>query len=384
MMDFFGFESHLSENEQILMESVRRWVAERVLPDIGGYYQRGEFPKHIVKEMGALGVLGIDLPEKYGCAGGSAVDYGLAMMELEYGDTGVRSFGSVQSSLVMYPIFRFGSEEQRMRYLPKLASGEMIGCFGLTEADAGSNPGGMLTRAERDGSDWVINGSKLWITNGEIADIAVVWAKTDEGLRGFIVETDTPGFSAHPVPPKMSLRASVTSELVLEECRVSNDQMLPEVVGFKGPLSCLTKARYGICWGAMGVMRSCYETALNYAKERVQFSRPIAGYQLTQDKLVNMLTELTKAQFITLQLGRLVDKGEMRPSQVSLLKRNNVSHALDAARVARTILGANGISTDYPPIRHSGNMESVLTYEGTHEIHTLIVGAEITGLKAFD
>ena len=388
MLDYCEFESLLSDEERILSRSVRRWVDDRVIPHVGEWFQHEQFPRHLIPELAELGLFGVELPAEYGCAGGSAVDYGLAMMELERGDSGIRSCASVQGSLVMYPIWAYGSEEQRRKYLPKLAKGELIGCFGLTEPDHGSDPGAMKTRAVQDGDDWVLNGAKMWITNSPIADVAVVWAQTGDrgdqrGIRGFLVEAGTPGFSAPITKNKMSLRASITGELVLEDVRVPGSALLPNAAGLRGPLGCLTQARYGIAWGAIGVMQACYESALSYAKERTQFGKPIAAFQLTQEKLAEMVTEISKAQFLTLQVGRIKDKERLRPQQVSLVKRNNVHQALRIARAARTILGANGITTEYAPIRHALNLESVLTYEGTHEIHTLILGADVTGIQAF-
>jgi glutaryl-CoA dehydrogenase len=321
--------------------------------------------------------------EGYGCAGTNAVSYGLAALELEAGDSGFRSFASVQGSLAMFPIWKYGSEEQKQRWLPRMAAGEVIGCFGLTEPDFGSNPAGMRTSARRDGGDWVLNGTKMWITNGGIADLAVVWARAEEGVLGFLVPTDTPGFSTRDIDRKLSLRASVTSELVLDDCRLPGDAMLPGVRGMRGPLSCLDEARYGIVWGAMGAARACFASALDYATSRVQFDRPIGGFQLTQQKLADMLVELSKGTLLALHLGRLKDDGRLTPQQVSLGKLNNVREALEIARSARTILGANGVTLEYPVIRHANNLESVLTYEGTSEVHTLILGQALTGLDAF-
>jgi glutaryl-CoA dehydrogenase len=388
VLDYCEFESLLTEDERILSRQIRRWVDERVLPQVGDWFSKAEFPRHLVPEMAELGLFGVELPAEYGCTGGSAVDYGIAMMELERGDSGIRSCASVQGSLVMYPIFAYGSEGQRRKYLPELAKGKLIGCFGLTEPDHGSDPGHMKTRAVRDGNGWVLNGAKMWITNSPIADVAVVWAQTGahgdpKGVRGFVVEAGTPGYSAPETHNKMSLRASYTGEIVLDDVRVPESAMLPNVAGLKGPLGCLTQARYGIAWGAIGVMQACYEAALSYARERTQFGKPIAGFQLTQEKLAEMVTEISKAQFLTLQVGRIKDKERLRNQQVSLIKRNNVYQALQMARTARTILGANGITTEYTPIRHALNMESVITYEGTHEIHTLILGADVTGIPAF-
>jgi glutaryl-CoA dehydrogenase len=380
--DFLTIDRLLSEEERLIRDTVRGFVADRVLPEVPGWFERGELPRELAKELGALGLLGMHL-EGYGCAGTSAVSYGLACLELEAGDTGVRSFVSVQGSLAMFPILRYGSEEQRQQWLPRMAAGEVIGCFGLTEPDFGSNPAGMRTSARRDGSDWVLDGTKMWITNGGIADLAVVWARTDEGVRGFLVPRGTPGFSTRDIERKLSLRASVTSELVLDGCRLPGDAVLPEVRGMRGPLSCLNEARYGIIWGAMGAARACFESALEYAKTRVQFGRPIGAFQLTQAKLADMLVELSKGTLLALHLGRMKDQGALQAQQVSLGKLNNVREALKIARSARTILGANGVTLEYPVIRHMNNLESVLTYEGTNEVHTLILGQALTGLSAF-
>ena len=380
--DFLGIDDLLSGEERMIRDTVRRFVADRVLPEIGGWFERGEFPKELARELGALGLLGMHL-SGYGCAGAGAVGYGLACLELEAGDSGLRSFVSVQGSLAMFAIWRHGSEEQKREWLPRMAAGEAIGCFGLTEPDAGSNPGAMRTAARRDGPDWVLTGTKMWITNGSIADVAIVWARTDEGVRGFVVPTDTRGFAANVIHRKLSLRASVTSELVLEDCRVPASAMLPEARGLRGPLSCLDEARYGIAWGAMGAARACYEAALDYAATRIAFDRPIAGFQLTQEKLVNMLLEIGKGTLLALHLGRMKDEGRLAAEQVSFGKLNNVREAIGVAREARTILGANGITLEYPVIRHMNNLESVLTYEGTSEVHTLVLGEAITGLRAF-
>jgi glutaryl-CoA dehydrogenase len=341
------------------------------------------FPKELVPKMAELGMFGANL-KGYGCAGMNNVAYGLIMQELEAGDSGLRSFASVQSALSMYAIYAFGSEAQKQRYLPEMARGKLIGCFGLTEPDHGSDPGGLETRARRDGSRWVLNGTKRWITNGTIADVAIVWAKVDQGITGFLVESGTPGFSAHDIKGKFSMRASITSELVLEDVRLDDSARLPEARGLRAPLACLTQARYGIAWGAIGAARTCYRCALEYAKSRQQFSRPLAGYQLVQNKLVKMLTEITKAQMVCLRLGRLKDENRARPEHVSFAKRNNVGEALAIARSARDILGANGIVNEYPVIRHMLNLETVYTYEGTHDIHTLILGRDITGENAFE
>jgi glutaryl-CoA dehydrogenase len=382
-LDFLDVDALLSPEELALRDAVRQFVRDRVLPGIDEWFERGEFPVEVFPELGALGLLGMHL-SGYGCAGASAVMYGLAIMELEAGDSGFRSAVSVQGSLAMFPIWRFGSEEQKQQWLPPMAEGRAIGCFGLTEPDFGSNPAGMRTLARRDGRDWVLSGTKMWITNGGIADVAVVWARAEEGIRGFLVPKATPGFTTRDVERKLSLRASVTSELILDECRLPDDAVLPDAVGLRGPLSCLDEARYGIAWGAMGAARSCFETALEYSKTRVQFGRPIGGFQLTQEKLANMLVELTKGVLLAHHLGRMKDEGRLRPEQVSLAKLNNVREALRIAREARTILGANGVTLEYPVIRHMNNLESVLTYEGTSEIHTLILGHALTDLPAFD
>jgi glutaryl-CoA dehydrogenase len=382
-LDFLEIDRLLTTEEREIRDAVRAFVRGEILPGIADWFEQGTFPREIAKGLAELGLLGMHL-EGYGCLGANAVSYGLACLELEAGDSGFRSFVSVQGSLCMYPIWRYGSEEQKERWLPAMARGEVIGCFGLTEPDAGSDPASMRTHARRDGSDWIVSGTKMWITNGGIADLAVVWAKTDEGVRGFLVPRDTPGFSTQDIHRKLSLRASVTSELVLDEVRLPADAVLPGVVGMKGPLSCLTEARYGIVWGAMGAARACFETALAYAKERVQWGRPIAGFQLTQRKLADMAVELNKGMLLALHLGRMKDEGRLRPQQVSMGKLNNVRVALEIAREARAILGANGITLEYPVIRHMNNLESVYTYEGTNEIHTLILGEALTGLRAYD
>jgi len=382
-LDFLDLDRLLSEEERLIRDTTRGFVHDRVLPEVAGWFERGELPRELAKELGDLGLLGMHL-QGYGCAGTNAVSYGLACLELEAGDSGARSFVSVQGSLAMYPIWRYGSEEQKRRWLPAMAAGEVIGCFGLTEPDFGSNPAGMRTSARRDGGDWVLNGTKMWITNGGIADLAVVWARTDdEGVRGFLVPAGTPGFSTRDIERKLSLRASVTSELVLEDCRLPADAVLPEVRGMRGPLSCLNEARYGIVWGSMGAARACFQSALEYATTRVQFDRPIGGFQLTQQKLADMLVELSKGTLLALHLGRMKDEGRLAPEQVSLGKLNNVREALAIARSARTILGANGVTLEYPVIRHANNLESVLTYEGTSEVHSLILGQAVTGLAAF-
>jgi glutaryl-CoA dehydrogenase len=382
-LDFLDLDRLLSEEERLIRDTTRSFVADRVLPEVAGWFERGELPRELAKELGDLGLLGMHL-QGHGCAGTNAVSYGLACLELEAGDSGARSFVSVQGSLAMYPIWRYGSEEQKRRWLPAMAAGEVIGCFGLTEPDFGSNPAGMRTSARRDGGDWVLNGTKMWITNGGIADLAVVWARTtDEGVRGFLVPAGTPGFSTRDIERKLSLRASVTSELHLEDCRLPADAVLPEVRGMRGPLSCLNEARYGIVWGSMGAARACFQSALEYATTRVQFDRPIGGFQLTQQKLADMLVELSKGTLLALHLGRMKDEGRLAPEQVSLGKLNNVREALAIARSARTILGANGVTLEYPVIRHANNLESVLTYEGTSEVHSLILGQAVTGLAAF-
>ena len=389
-LDFFNIDSVLSEEERAVRDSVRRFVDERVLPIIGKCYVEGRFPKEILPEMAELGVFGANLPEEYGCAGLNNVAYGLINQELERGDSGVRSFASVQSSLVMYPIYAFGSEEQKRHWLPKMATAEAIGCFGLTEPDYGSNPSGMITmaREQPDGS-WVLNGSKMWITNGSTAHVAVVWAKTnddkeDKSIRGFLVPADSKGFKARDQKGKLSLRASDTSELVFEDVHLPADAILPKSGGLKSPLMCLTQARYGISWGAIGAAIACFEECLAYGKNRVMFGRPIAGFQIQQERLADMLTEITKAQLVSLHLGRLKDAGTFTPQQVSLAKRNNVSIATDIAREARRLLGANGILAEYSAMRHMANLESVYTYEGTHDVHSLILGQAITGLNAFN
>jgi glutaryl-CoA dehydrogenase len=381
-LDFLQIAGHLSEEERAIQDATRRFVDERVQPEVAGWFERGVFPRELAKELGALGLLGMHL-DGYGCAGVNAVSYGLASLELEAGDSGLRSFASVQGSLAMFPIRRYGSEEQKAQWLPRMAAGEVVGCFGLTEPDFGSDPAGMRTSARRVGSDWVLNGTKMWITNGGFADLAVVWARTDDGVRGFLVPRGTPGFSTRDIERKLSLRASVTSELILDDCRLPADAVLPEVRGMRGPLSCLTEARYGIVWGSMGAARTCFATALDYAGSRVQFGKPLAAFQLTQAKLVDMLLELQKGLLLALHLGRMKDAGTLTPEQVSVGKLNNVREALEIARTARTILGANGVTLEYPVIRHANNLESVLTYEGTSEIHTLILGQAITGVTAF-
>lgn len=380
--DFLDVESLLSDEERLIRDTVRDFVRSRVLPGIDDWFERGVFPKEMAPEIGQLGLLGMHL-QGYGCTGASAVSYGLACMELEAGDSGFRSFVSVQGSLAMFPIWKYGSEEQKQEWLPLMSRGQAIGCFGLTEPDFGSDPAGMRATARRRGSDWVLNGNKLWITNGSIADVAVVWARADDGIRGFIVPTSTPGFSARDIHRKISLRASVTSELILEDVVLPESAVLPGVTGLRGPLSCLNEARYGIVWGAMGAARACYEAALEYGKTRVQFGRPIAAFQLTQRKLVEMLLEIGKGTLLALHLGRMKDEGRLAPQHVSVGKLNNVRAALEIAREARSVLGANGITLEYPVIRHMNNLESVFTYEGTNEIHTLAIGEAITGIAAY-
>ncbi len=382
-LDFLDVDRLLSDEERAIRDAVRGFVGDQVLPGISDWFERGEFPREVAKGLADLGLLGMHL-EGYGCAGASAVSYGLACLELEAGDSGFRSFVSVQGSLCMFPIHRFGSDEQKERWLPAMARGEVIGCFGLTEPDVGSDPGRMRTTARRDGDGWVLHGTKTWITNGGIADVAVVWAKTDEGIRGFLVPTETAGFSTKDIHRKLSLRASVTSELVLDEVRVPDDARLPGAEGLKGPLACLTEARFGIVWGAMGAARACFESALEYSKTREQWGRPIGGFQLTQRKLADMAVELNKGMLLALHLGRKKDEGSLLPQHVSMGKMNNVREALKVAREARGILGASGITLEYPVIRHMNNLESVLTYEGTNEIHTLIVGEALTGLRAYE
>ncbi|MFF9509004.1 acyl-CoA dehydrogenase family protein [Streptomyces sp. NPDC014724] len=388
--DPIGIDDLLGTEDLAIRDTVRGWATDRVLPHIAEWYENGELPgiRELARELGSLGALGMSL-QGYGCAGATAVQYGLACLELEAADSGIRSLVSVQGSLAMYAIHRFGSEEQRQRWLPGMAAGEIIGCFGLTEPDHGSDPAGMRTYARRDrGGDWVLTGRKMWITNGSVAGVAVVWAQTDEGgagggIRGFVVPTDTPGFTAPEIKHKWSLRASVTSELVLDEVRLPADAVLPGVTGLRGPLSCLGHARYGIVWGAMGAARSAFETALDYARTREQFGRPIGGFQLTQAKLADMAVELHKGILLAHHLGRRMDAGRLRPEQVSFGKLNNVREAIDICRTSRTILGANGISLEYPVMRHATNLESVLTYEGTVEMHQLVLGKALTGLDAF-
>ncbi|MGA4683479.1 MULTISPECIES: acyl-CoA dehydrogenase family protein [Micromonospora] len=382
-LDLLDIDASLSDEERQIRTVVRRLVTDRVRPHVAGWYEDGQVPaRELAREFGKLGLLGMHLTG-YGCAGSSAVAYGLACLELEAGDSGVRSLVSVQGSLAMYAIWRYGSEEQKQRWLPAMAAGEAIGCFGLTEPDHGSDPASMATRARRDGDDWILTGSKLWITNAPIADVGVIWARTDDGVRGFAVPMDTPGVTAREIRHKMSLRASVTGEIALDDVRLPADARLPEAIGLKAPLGCLTEARHGIVWGALGAARDCLETALEYATTRTQFGRPLAGFQLTQAKLADMAVEWNKGMLLALHLGRLADAGTLRPDQVSVGKLNNVREALAIARQCRTILGANGVSGEYPVMRHANNLESVLTYEGTSEIHQLVIGQRLTGVSAF-
>jgi glutaryl-CoA dehydrogenase len=382
-LDFLAIDALLDEEERAIRDTVRSFVQEKVLPDIGDWFEQGILPRELISELGKLGLYGMHL-DGYGLPGASAVAYGLTCLELEAGDSGVRSAVSVQGSLAMFSIWKWGSEEQKQRWLPPMHTGEAIGCFGLTEPDAGSDPGSMRTHARRDGTDWILNGAKMWITNGTIADVATVWARTDDGdIRGFLVEKGTPGFSAPEIHKKLSLRASVTSELVLQDVRVPAEAMFPETRTLRGPLSCLNEARYGIVWGAVGAGRACFESALEYSKERIVFEKPLAGYQLTQQKLAEMALELNRGLLAALHIGRMKDNGTLRQEHVSLGKMGNVRGAMEVARSARTILGANGITLEYPVIRHVNNLESVLTYEGTHEVHTLVVGQALTGESAF-
>ncbi len=382
-LDFLAIDTLLDEEERAIRDTVRAFVQEKVLPDVGDWFEQGILPRELIAELGKLGLFGMHL-DGYGLPGASAVAYGLTCLELEAGDSGVRSAVSVQGSLAMFSIWKWGSEEQKQRWLPPMHTGEAIGCFGLTEPDAGSDPGSMRTTARRDGSDWILNGAKMWITNGTIADVATVWARTEEGkINGFLVEQGTPGFTAPEIHKKLSLRASVTSELVLADVRVPEENRFPEVDSLRGPLSCLNEARYGIVWGAVGAGRACFEAALEYSKERIVFDKPIAGYQLTQQKLAEMALELNRGLLVALHIGRMKDDGTLRQEHVSLGKMGNVRGAIEVARQARTILGANGVTLEYPVIRHVNNLESVLTYEGTHEVHTLVVGQALTGENAF-
>jgi glutaryl-CoA dehydrogenase len=381
-LDFYQLDKLLTEEELMVRDLVRGWVEERVLPIIEDHCREGTFPRELVAEIGEMGLLGANL-EGYGCAGMSNVAYGLICQELERGDSGIRSFVSVQGSLAMFPIWKYGSEELKNRYLPGMAAGELIGCFGLTEPDFGSNPGGMLTRAVDDGDSYVLNGAKMWITNGTIADVAVVWAKLDGRIRGFVVEKDDPGFTAPEMHGKHSLKASVTSELVFQDCRIPKDRILGDVAGLRGPFSCLNNARFGIAWGALGAAMACFHSSKEYSLSRIQFDKPIAGFQLVQNKLAWMLREITKGQLLALQCGRMKDDGSLIPEQISLAKMNNVDIALQIARMSRDIHGANGVLDEYPVMRHMANLESVYTYEGTHDIHNLILGRWITGIQAF-
>ncbi len=382
-VDYFGFEEQLSDEQRMIRDSVRDWVESRFLPIVTEHHRHATFPLELAAELGEMGVFGATL-KGYGCLGLDHIAYGLIMQELERGDSGLRSFASVQSGLVMYPIYSYGSEAQKDRWLPRLQSGAAMGCFGLTEPDHGSDPGSMKTRALKKGNEYVLNGTKLWITNGSVAEVAVVWAKGDDGeIGGYLVEKGTPGFSTLDIHGKFSMRASITSELAFQDCRIPLENKLPGVKGIKGPLSCLSQARYGIAWGVIGAAMGCYDWALQYAQQRIQFGKPIGSFQLVQQKLVWMLNEITKAQLLCLQLGRLKDAGRVRPQQISLAKMNNVQMALDSARLARDILGAAGIVDEHPIMRHMMNLETVNTYEGTHDIHVLIVGRDVTGLDAF-
>jgi glutaryl-CoA dehydrogenase len=380
--DFLALDQLLSDEERDIRDTVRAFVRDKVVPNVGEWFEQARVPPELASELGKLGLLGMHL-EGYGCAGASATAYGLACMELEAGDSGVRSLVSVQGSLAMFAIHRWGSEEQKREWLPRMAAGEAIGCFGLTEPDAGSDPGSMRTRARRDGPDWVLHGQKMWITNGSVADVAVVWAHTDEGVRGFLVPKGSKGFTTQDIHRKLSLRASITSELLLDDVRLPGDAVLPEVSSLKGPLSCLNEARYGIVWGAAGAARACYEAALDYSLERVQFDRPIASFQIQQQKLAGMVLEVNRATLLALHLGRMKDEGRLAPEHVSLGKLGNVNAALEVARNARQVLGANGVTLEYPVIRHMNNLESVVTYEGTADVHALIIGGAVTGIQAF-
>ena len=388
-VDFYDIDALLTDEERQIRDHVRDWVEDRFLPLVEDAYEKACFPREVIPEVAEMGLLGATLPEKYGCAGVNPTAYGLAMQELERGDSGLRSFASVQGSLAMYPIYAYGSEAQRTKWLPRMAKGELIGCFGLTEPDFGSNPAGMITRAVRKDGGYVLNGAKMWITNGTVADLAIVWAKLKseesgrEEIRGFIVEKGMKGFSAPEQKRKHSLRASVTSELILQDVHVTEEHLLPNVSGLKGPLGCLSQARFGIAFGVVGSAMACFHSAAEYSKTRIQFDRPIGGFQLVQEKLANMLTEITKAQLLCIQLGRLKEKGTLKPEQISLAKRNNCEIALDVAREARDILGANGVTAEYPVMRHMCNLESVKTYEGTHNIHTLVLGEAVTGIPAY-
>ena len=380
--DFLAFDALLSDEERMIRDTVRSFVNDRVVPNVGDWFEEARIPLELAPELGKIGVLGMHL-EGYGCAGASATAYGLACMELEAGDSGLRSLVSVQGSLAMYAIHRWGSEEQKQEWLPRMAAGEALGCFGLTEPDAGSDPGSMRTRAKRDGSDWILHGQKMWITNGSVSEVAVVWARTDEGVKGFLVPKGTKGFTTQDIHKKMSLRASVTSELLLDDVRLPEDAVLPEVSSLKGPLSCLNEARYGIVWGAIGAARACFEAALDYSLERTQFGKPIASFQIQQQKLAMMALEVNRGALLALHLGRMKDEGRLWPEHVSMGKLANVNAALDVARTARQVLGANGITLEYPVIRHMNNLESVVTYEGTADIHALVIGGALTGINAF-
>jgi glutaryl-CoA dehydrogenase len=380
--DFLGIDRQLSDEERDIRDTVRAFVADKVTPNVGDWFEAGTIPLELARELGQLGVLGMHL-EGYGCAGASATAYGLTCMELEAGDSGIRSLVSVQGSLAMFAIWRWGSEDQKQEWLPQMAAGDAIGCFGLTEPDAGSDPGAMRTRARRDGTDWILHGQKMWITNGSVADIAVVWAQTDDGIRGFLVPKDTPGYTTQDIHKKLSLRASVTSELLLDDVRLPDTAMLPDATSLRGPLSCLDEARYGIVWGAAGAARACLDAALDYAKERTVFGKPIAGTQIQQTKLAQMALDVNRATLLALHLGRMKDSGVLRPEHVSMGKLGNVNAALDVARTARQILGANGITLEYPVIRHMNNLESVVTYEGTADVHSLVIGNALTGIPAF-
>ena len=380
--DYLSIDRQLSDEERDIRDTVRAFVQDKVVPNVGDWFEAGTIPLELARELGALNVLGMHL-EGYGCAGASATAYGLACMELEAGDSGIRSLVSVQGSLAMFAIHRWGSEEQKQQWLPRMAAGEALGCFGLTEPDAGSDPAAMRTRARRDGDDWIVNGTKMWITNGSAAEIAVVWAQTDDGIRGFLVPRGTKGFTTQDIHKKLSLRASITSELILDDVRLPADAVLPEVSSLRGPLSCLNEARYGIVWGAAGAARACLEAALDYAKERMVFGKPIAATQLQQAKLAQMALQVNQATLMALHLGRMKDSGELRPEHVSMGKLGNVNAALDVARAARQVLGANGITLEYPVIRHMNNLESVVTYEGTADVHALVVGGALTGMQAF-
>jgi glutaryl-CoA dehydrogenase len=380
--DFLGIDHLLSEEERGIRDTVRAFVRDRVLPNVGDWFEEATIPRELARELGDLGVLGMHL-EGYGCAGTSATAYGLACLELEAGDSGIRSLVSVQGSLAMYAIHRWGSEEQKQEWLPRMATGEAIGCFGLTEPDAGSDPGAMRTYAKRDGDDWILHGQKMWITNGSLAEVAVVWANTDEGVRGFLVPKGTKGFTTQDIHKKLSLRASITSELLLDEVRLPASAMLPEANSLRGPLSCLNEARYGILWGAVGAARACFESALEYSKTRMAFGKPIASFQIQQQKLAHMALEVNRANLLALHMGRMKDLGQLRPEHVSMGKLGNVNAALDVARTARQVLGANGITLEYPVIRHMNNLESVVTYEGTADVHALVVGGALTGIQAF-